>query len=244
MLSPMEVCRVIQNDTNNNLQIHNFSQHSPLDNLPTDFHVSYPFQSRLKELSRREQESSSVFEQMFKSRHENTDRNLMVKDFARREITCNDFPSDSDKSVNYPIISKLEFSKCLNLKRISPSVPEKHKIAISKCPLNSPNSSNTDNEKSRDTMECSSPELSKSPRQTKFFGNTSNASGLEKEESFSKSDVSGENIKDNSNHSVSTEEEGKANNNEEEKFFDKNKPYKCEDCGKRFSQMRNYKYHR
>lgn len=31
---------------------------------------------------------------------------------------------------------------------------------------------------------------------------------------------------------------------EEEKEEEKQKPYKCEECGKQFSQLRNYKYHR
>lgn len=31
---------------------------------------------------------------------------------------------------------------------------------------------------------------------------------------------------------------------EEKEEPEKPKPYKCEDCGKQFSQLRNYKYHR
>lgn len=39
-------------------------------------------------------------------------------------------------------------------------------------------------------------------------------------------------------------DEGKFEEGKEDGKNDKLKPFKCEDCGKGFSQLRNYKYHR
>lgn len=43
---------------------------------------------------------------------------------------------------------------------------------------------------------------------------------------------------------IRVDDEGVKKSDEEKEDQEKQKPYKCEDCGKQFSQLRNYKYHR